>query len=156
MEAVLRQNMAVFDNIGTGQLVGQLSADMNAIQEGLSQKLSITLSAIGTLVATYGVSFALYWKLAFILTWSFFLSLALLYTGNKIAVRYSARSSKAQSTGNSIVEEALCSIRGPTALGLQKHILDTYDQCLEVAEKAGFTLKLSWVQWLPLLSAPVT
>lgn len=68
MEAILRQNMAVFDNIGTGQLVAQLGADVNVIQGGLSQKLSITLSAIGTLVATYVVSFALYWKLAFILT----------------------------------------------------------------------------------------
>ena len=69
METVLRQNMAVFDDIGTGQLVAQLGADLNVIQEGLSQKLSITLGAVGTLVATYVVSFALYWKLTFILTW---------------------------------------------------------------------------------------
>jgi len=141
MEAVLRQNMAVFDDIGTGQLVAQLGADMNVIQEGLSQKLSITLSAVGTLVATYVVSFALNWKLTFILTWSFFLSLALLYIGNKIAVRYSGRAMEAQSTSSSIAEEALGSIRSTTALGLQKYIVDTYDQYLNVAEKAGFTLK---------------
>jgi len=48
---------------------------------------------------------------------------------------------EAQSTSSSIIEEALGSIRSTTALGLQKYIVDTYDQYLNVAEKAGFTLK---------------
>jgi len=42
MEAFLRQNMAFFDDIGTGQLLTQLGANLNIIQESLSQKLSIT------------------------------------------------------------------------------------------------------------------
>ncbi|KAB8290415.1 hypothetical protein EYC80_010847 [Monilinia laxa] len=141
MEAVLRQNIAVFDDIGTGQLVAQLGADLNIIQDAISQKLSITISALGTLLATYIVSFALSWKLTFILIWSFFLSLILLYLGNKIAVRYSEQSMEAQSTGSSIAEEAIGSIRSTTALGLQKHIVDSYDKYLAVAEKAKITLK---------------
>jgi ATP-binding cassette, subfamily B (MDR/TAP), member 1 len=141
LEAVLRQNMAVFDDIGTGQLVAQLGADLNVMQEALSQKLSLTISSVGTLIATYAISFALYWKLTFILTWSFFLSLVLLYLGNKIAVRYSGRSMEAQSSGSSIVEEALGSIRSTTALGLQKYITDSYDKYLDVGAKAGTTLK---------------
>ncbi|KAA8575941.1 hypothetical protein EYC84_006106 [Monilinia fructicola] len=141
MEAVLRQNIAVFDDIGTGQLVAQLGADLNIIQDAISQKLSITISALGTLLATYIVSFALSWKLTFILIWSFFLSLLLLYLGNKIAVRYSGQSMEAQSTGSSIAEEAIGSIRSTTALGLQKHIVDSYDKYLDVAEKAKITLK---------------
>lgn len=141
MEALLRQNMAIFDDIGTGQLVAQLGADLNVIQEALSQKLSLTISSMGTLIATYVISFALYWKLTFILTWSFFLSLGLLYLGNKIAVKYSGRSMEANSSGSSVVEEAFGSIRSTTALGLQKYITDAYDKYLCVAEKAGVTLK---------------
>ena len=138
---VLRQNMAVFDDVGIGNVVTQLTADANVIQEGISQKLSLTLSALGTLGATYAVSFALNWKLSFMLTWSFFLSIALLYGGNKVAVRYSGRSMEAQSAGSSIVEEALGSIRSTTALGMQDYIASTYDSYLIVAEKAGVTLK---------------
>jgi ATP-binding cassette subfamily B (MDR/TAP) protein 1 len=138
--SVLRQNMAVFDQ-GTGNMVTQLTVDANVIQEGISQKLSLTISAIGTLVATYAVSFALNWKISFMLTWSFFLSLAFLYGGNKIAVRYSKISSEANSSGISIIEEALGSIRSTTALGLQGFIAKTYDEYLNTAEKAGTVLK---------------
>jgi ATP-binding cassette subfamily B (MDR/TAP) protein 1 len=139
--SVLRQNMAVFDTIGTGNMVTQLTADANVIQEGISQKLSLTISAIGTLVATYAVSFALNWKISFMLTWSVFLSLLFLYGGNKIAVRYSKRSAEANSSGISIVEEALGSIRSTTALGMQGYIAKTYDEHLSTAEKAGVVLK---------------
>lgn len=139
--AVLRQNIAVFDDVGIGNVVTQLTADANVIQEGISQKLSLTLSALGTLGATYAVSFALNWKLSFMLTWSFFLSLALLYGGNKVAVRYSGRSMEAQAAGSSIVEEALGCIRSTTALGMQDYIASTYDPYLIIAEKAGVTLK---------------
>ncbi|KAF1361537.1 P-loop containing nucleoside triphosphate hydrolase protein [Lizonia empirigonia] len=141
MEAVLRQNMAVFDDMGAGQLVSQLGTDMNVIQDSITQKLSITMSALGTLLATYIVSFVLYWKLALMLIWAFFLGLGLLYMGNRIAVRYSKRSMEAQSTGTSLVEDALGSIRSTTALGIQKHVANAYDQCLKTAEWAGFTLK---------------
>ncbi|KAJ5496532.1 Multidrug resistance protein sirA [Penicillium fimorum] len=141
MESILRQNIALFDDIGTGQMLAQLGADLNTIQDAVSHKLSLTLSAVGTLIATYIVSFALNWKLTFILTWSFFLSLALLYAGNRIAIRYSTRSMEAQATGSSIAEEALGSIRSTTALGLQPTVLDSYDRCLGISQTAGFTLK---------------
>ncbi|KAI1481935.1 P-loop containing nucleoside triphosphate hydrolase protein [Daldinia eschscholtzii] len=131
LEAVIRQNIGIFDNMGTGSLVSALGADLNAIQDAVSYKLSIVLSSFGTLIATYVVSFALQWKLTLMMTWSFFLSLALLYLGNLIAGRYSKRSTQAQSTGSFIAEEALGSIR----------IINSYDQQLDKAEKAGYTLK---------------
>ncbi|KAJ5950777.1 Multidrug resistance protein sirA [Penicillium vulpinum] len=141
MESILRQNIAFFDDVGTGQMLAELGADLNIIQDAVSYKLSLTLSAVGTLMATYIVSFALYWKLTFILTWSLFLSLALLYAGNRIAVHYSVRSMEAQATGSSIAEEALGSIRSTTALGLQPTLVDSYDRCLGISQTAGFTLK---------------
>lgn len=141
MEAILRQNMAFFDDIGTGHMLAQLGADMDAVQDAVSQKLSLTVSALGTLLATYIVSFALYWKLTLILTWSFFLSLLLLFIGKRIAVRYGSRAMDAQATGSSIAEECLGSIRATTALGLQRFVMDSYDQCLGRAQSAGFILK---------------
>src|SRR5690348_9861003 len=51
-DALLKQNMAVFDDKGTGNILSQLTDDTKAIQEALSSKLSQTISALGTLVAT--------------------------------------------------------------------------------------------------------
>ncbi|KAK2590983.1 hypothetical protein QQS21_011342 [Conoideocrella luteorostrata] len=133
--------MGVFDDMGTGSLVSPLGADLNAIQDAVSQKLSITLSSVGTLIATYAISFVLHWKLTLMLIWSFFLRLALLYIGNFIAGRYSKRSMQAQFIGSSIAEEALGSARSITALGFQTHISSTYNQQLKKAEKAGSALK---------------
>ncbi|KAI0377145.1 P-loop containing nucleoside triphosphate hydrolase protein [Hypomontagnella monticulosa] len=141
VEAVIRQNMGVFDSTGTGSLASVLGADSNAIQNALSHKLSIVLSSIGTLIATYAISFSLQWKLTLMMIWSFFLSIALLLLGGLIAHRYSGRSTQAQSTGSSVAEEALSSIRSITALGLQKQIINSYDEQLGKAEKADYTLK---------------
>ncbi|OAQ99485.1 hypothetical protein LLEC1_02331 [Akanthomyces lecanii] len=140
-EALLRQNMGVFDEMGSGNLVSPLGADLNAIQDAMSQKMSITVSSIGTLLATYIISFVLHWKLTLMLTWSFFLSLALLYLGNLVASRYLGRSTEAQSASSSIAEEALGSIKSITALGLQGQISSSYDCQLKKAEKAGSSLK---------------
>lgn len=133
--------MALFDVMGTGQMLSHLGADLNTIQDALSQKLSLTLSAVGTLVGTYVVSFVLYWKLTLMLTWSFFLALALLYLGNAISTRYSATAIDAQSSASSLAEEALSSIQSTAAFGFQKSILASYSAHLASAQRAGFTLK---------------
>ncbi|OAA56796.1 multidrug resistance protein 2 [Cordyceps fumosorosea ARSEF 2679] len=141
LEALLRQNMGVFDDMGSGNLVSPLGADLNAIQDAMSQKLSITVSSIGTLLATYIMSFILHWKLTLMLTWSFFLGLALLYLGNLVAGRYLGRSTEAQTASSSVAEEALGSIKSITALAFQKQISSSYDCQLKKAEKAGSALK---------------
>ncbi|KAL9124072.1 MAG: hypothetical protein Q9217_006563 [Psora testacea] len=115
--------MAVFDKIGTGDMVAQLTTDANVIQEGISPKLSLTLSATGTLVPTFVVNFMLNWKFAFMLSWSIVLVLTLLYGAN------------------SIIEEALDSIKSTTAMGMQDYIANTYDEYLNITEKAGVILK---------------
>lgn len=133
--------MGLFDIMGAGQMLSHLGADLNTIQDALSQKLSITLSAIGTLAGTYVVSFVLYWKLTLMLTWSFFLALALLYLGNAISTRYSATAIDAQSSASALAEEVLSSIQTISAFGFQKSILASYGAHLASAQRANFTLK---------------
>ncbi|KAI0157765.1 P-loop containing nucleoside triphosphate hydrolase protein [Xylariaceae sp. FL1272] len=142
MASLLRQNMAIFDGIGTGQIIAQLGADLNAVQDALSQKLSIAITATGTLFATWIVGLILYWKLTLILSSSIVLTLALFHFGHKISVPYSKRSVQAQSISSSAAEDALVSIRETTALRLQKSVLQNYDGNLSEAKSAGTTLKV--------------
>jgi ATP-binding cassette subfamily B (MDR/TAP) protein 1 len=141
MESILRQNVALFDDRGSGQIASQLTSDANLIQEGLSQKLALTLSAVGTLGATFVIAFAVQWKITFMLIWCIVVGVILLLGGNKIAVRYSGKAIEAYSTGGSLAEEALGAIRYTTALGMQRDVLDRYRAHLNAAEKHGFRLK---------------
>ncbi|KEZ46403.1 hypothetical protein SAPIO_CDS0722 [Scedosporium apiospermum] len=52
LEAVLRQHLVTFDATGTGEILSRLNADSNSTQDALSSKPSLTISTMGTLVAT--------------------------------------------------------------------------------------------------------
>ncbi|MCJ1310477.1 GTPase-activating protein [Agyrium rufum] len=141
MEAVLSQNMAIFDQQGPGSIASQLTSDANLIQEGLSQRLALTISAFGTLGSTFVICFILDWRLTLMLIWPVFLGIASTVSSKKISVRYSTKSLEAYSNGGSLVEEALGSIRSTVALGMQKDVLSRYQTHLRVAERHGFVLK---------------
>ncbi|MCJ1401721.1 GTPase-activating protein [Xylographa trunciseda] len=141
LEAVLKQNIAIFDEQGAGDIATQLTSDTNLIQDGISQKLSLTLSAVGTLAATFIISFVMNWKLTFMLIWSIFLGIMLVFGGNWIAVRYSSRSLKDYSSGGAIAEEAFGSIKSTIAMGIQQNIINRYKRYLTLAESSGFRMK---------------
>lgn len=138
--ALLKQNMAIFDDKGTGSILSQLTDDTKAIQNAISAKLSQTISSLGTLVATIAVGFALDWILMFELIWSLILGYAVLYFGGKLTVRYTRRSIEASSASSAIAEEALGSIKTTTSLGVQNHIHNTYMNFSRDAAKNGFVL----------------
>ncbi len=138
--AVLRQNMAIFDDAGTGDISSHLNA--NTIQEAMSAKLATSIAAIGNLAGTIAVCFALDWALAFILSWSFILRTVVLVLTGKATARYSSQSLDASSAGSMVVEEALGNIKTTTALGLQSHVHKTYLKYLRKASKHGFVLKI--------------
>ncbi|KAM5471975.1 putative ABC-type xenobiotic transporter [Microsporum audouinii] len=138
--AVLKQNMALFDDNGTGDILSHLTDDTKAIQNAISSKLSQTVSAFGTFVTTIVVCFVLDWVLMLEMLWSFVLGYAVLYLGTKLTVLYSGRSIEASSAGSAVVEEALGSIKTTTSLGMQPHIHGRYMNFLTKAAKNGFVL----------------
>lgn len=138
--AVLRQNMAIFDDAGTGDISSHLNA--STVQEAMSAKLAISIAAIGNLTGTIAVCFALDWALAFILSWSFILGTVVLVLTGKATARYSSQALEASSAGTMIIEEAIGNIKTTTALGLQSHVHKTYLEYLRKASKHGFVLKL--------------
>ena len=141
MEAVLRQNIAIFDDQGAGDLITQLTSDMDLIQEGISQKVALTLKAFGILASAFILSFILDWKLTLILTWSVFFSILLMLGGKRVAIKLSRQSLKAYSAGGAVAEEALGSFRNMTALGMQGDVSLQYNRHLNVAQRNGFRLK---------------
>ncbi|EGX95969.1 multidrug resistance protein [Cordyceps militaris CM01] len=136
--ATLKQNMAIFDDNGIGGILSQLTDDANAVQNAISSKLSQTIAALGTLVATVAVCFAVDAILMLELIWSLFVGYVVLYLGGVLTVRYSTRSIEASSSGSGVIEEAFSSIKTTTSLGIQKYVHDTYMNFLKQSAKYGF------------------
>ena len=139
--AALSQNMAVFDSLGPGDMATQLSSGIASIQDAVSQKLAMTVSAVGTLVATFALSFGLDWKLALMTLWSIVFAVVLFKGGNAITRRYSSKSGASNSAGSEIAEEALGTMKSVISSSLQHYVLDQYEVHLSAAERNGFLLK---------------
>ncbi|GAB0134920.1 hypothetical protein EsDP_00003272 [Epichloe bromicola] len=133
--AILKQNMALFDDNGSSEFLSHLTDDTRAIQTAISFKLSQTISALGTLVAVVAVCFALDRILMLELTWSLAFGYVILYFGEKLTVRYGRRSIAASSASSAIIEEALGSIKTTTSLGMQPYIHNKYMNFVHDASK---------------------
>jgi ATP-binding cassette subfamily B (MDR/TAP) protein 1 len=56
LSAVLRQNIAWFDNVGAGEVATRISADTLLIQDAIGDKLPIALSHLATFSGVFFVS----------------------------------------------------------------------------------------------------
>src|ERR1700712_4750600 len=67
LNALLRQNIGFFDNLGSGEVTTRITADTNSIQDGVSEKLGLTLNAAATFIAAFVIAFIRSWKLTLVL-----------------------------------------------------------------------------------------
>ncbi|EPE26984.1 P-loop containing nucleoside triphosphate hydrolase [Glarea lozoyensis ATCC 20868] len=143
LKSILRQNIAFFDVLGTGEVSTVIMSDMGVIQEGISSKIALTLTAMATFGSACIISFVMYWKTALILSPSYFLMAIAGATAGRYAVRYNKISRKFRDLGANIAEEAITSIRQVSSLGMKSYLIDKYDACLEKSEIAGVKSRMA-------------
>ncbi|EME79474.1 ABC transporter, ABC-B family, MDR type [Pseudocercospora fijiensis CIRAD86] len=141
LKAVLRQNGAYFDKLGSGEVVTRITADTNVIQEGMSEKIELALSALSCFVSAYIVAFIKYWKLTLVMTSMTPVLFASMYGFTQLIVKYTKLSLAAHGQGVVVVEEALSSIRTVTSFGTQAALVKRYDSLLGRAEVFGLRAK---------------
>ncbi|PYH94193.1 multidrug resistance protein 3 [Aspergillus ellipticus CBS 707.79] len=158
LRAILAQNMAFFDTLGTGELTTRMTSDITLIQEGITGNLSVSLTAAATFISAFVIAFIEYWKLAFILTSTIIVLTVTGTVGVALPVKWTKQSLASYSSGATVAEEAISSIRHVTAFGIQEKLIRRYDHHLKQAEgpglKAGiFTgLMISMINAVPYLS----
>ncbi|KAJ5038208.1 uncharacterized protein L3040_007075 [Drepanopeziza brunnea f. sp. 'multigermtubi'] len=141
LEACMRQNIAFFDKLGSGEITTRITADTNLVQDGISEKVGLTLNALATFITAFVIGFIKSWKLTLILTSTVFAIVAVMGAGSNFIIKYSKQSLASYASGGTIAEEVISSVRNAIAFGTQDKLARQYDNHLANAEKYGSKVK---------------
>ncbi|XP_008242496.1 PREDICTED: putative ABC transporter B family member 8 [Prunus mume] len=139
LEAVLRQEVGFFDSqeATTSEVINTISKDTSLIQEVLSEKVPTFVMHSSVFVSGLAFSTYLSWRLALVA----FPTLLLLIIPGMIYGKYlmylSKKSYKEYGKANSIVEQALSSIKTVYAFTAERRIMERYSAILERTSRLG-------------------
>ncbi|KAJ8098949.1 P-loop containing nucleoside triphosphate hydrolase protein [Lipomyces tetrasporus] len=137
LSAILRQNIAYFDTVGSGEVISHMTADMVLIQDSISEKIALSLSGISTFIAAFVVGFVKSWKLTLIMMSIVITMLLVLPLLTRIVARYAKLTMLGYAGSGKVAEEVLSCVRTVQAFGMQERLAEEYDQHLAVTEKWG-------------------
>ncbi|KAI1723768.1 ABC transporter transmembrane region domain-containing protein [Ditylenchus destructor] len=135
--AILRQDIAWFDEHSSGQVSSRMFDNLERVREGTGDKVALFLQCIVQFLAGYGIAFYYDWKMTLIMA---SLSPLMIITGAFMA-RLLGASVRAESlnyaAAGAIAEQALSSIRTVVAFNGQEHECSRYDKALNDGKRNG-------------------
>ncbi|PYH88140.1 multidrug resistance protein 1, 2, 3 [Aspergillus ellipticus CBS 707.79] len=134
LRAILRQNIAFFDNLGAGEITTRITADTNLIQDGISEKVGLALTGLSTFVTAFLIAYIKYWKLALICSATLIALIVIMGGGSMFTTVYSKRSLECQGQSGSFAEDILDSVRTVVAFDAQNVLANKYDKHLLASE----------------------
>lgn len=145
LEAVLRQEVGFFDSqeATTSEIINSISKDTSLIQEVLSEKVPKFLMHTSQFIS--GLAFCTYfsWRLSL----AAFPTLILLVIPGLLYGKYllyvSKKSFKEYSKANTIVEQALSSIKTVYSFTAEKNIVERYSAILEKTTRLGIKVGIA-------------
>ncbi|KAK9459522.1 P-loop containing nucleoside triphosphate hydrolase protein [Lipomyces oligophaga] len=158
LQSVMKQNIAYFDRLGTGEITTRISSDTMIIQDGISEKLGYLVSFLSTFVSSFIVGYALSPRLtAYITVVAVIVVSSFIFSSRRMTALY-GKSLSGSSAGGTVVEEVLASIRNVQAFGLQDRLAKGYDYYLAISEKYSFSAgfyagSINGIGWLGLFAA---
>ncbi|GBB85298.1 hypothetical protein RclHR1_11860005 [Rhizophagus clarus] len=135
--SILRQEIAYFDNMSTGDITTRISSDTNLYQEGISDKIGFIIQNFATLFGGFIIAFIKSWKLSLVLCSLFPLMMIAGAFMAKAVSGGSAEGQDAYAAAGGIAEQVFSNIRTVLAFGGQSRELARYAKNLELAYKAG-------------------
>ncbi|EOY30662.1 ABC transporter-like [Theobroma cacao] len=139
LEAILRQEVGFFDSqeATTSEVINSISKDTSLIQEVLSEKVPIFVMNSSAFISGLAFSAYLSWRLAIVV----FPALLLLIIPGIIYGKYllylCKKASKEYSKANTIVEQALSSIKTVYSFTAERSIVERYSAILDRTIKLG-------------------
>ncbi|KAL5632549.1 hypothetical protein ACGC1H_005482 [Rhizoctonia solani] len=128
LQAVLRQDIAYFDNLGAGEVATRIQTDTHLVQQGISEKVPLIVSYLGAFFTGFIVAYIRSWRLALAVS-SILPCIAI--TGaimNRFVSRYMQLSLQSVSAGGgTLAEEVISTVRTAHAFGTQETLAGRYD-----------------------------
>ena len=127
LKAVLRQDIAFFDNVGAGEVASRIQTDTHLVQQGISEKVAIVVQFLSAFIAGFIIAYIRDWRLSLAMS-SILPCIAI--TGalmNKVVSKYMQISLKHVADGSSVAEEVISTIRTAQAFGTQHILSFLYD-----------------------------
>lgn len=139
LKAILRQDIAYFDDIGAGEITTRIQTDTHLVQQGISEKVALAVSCVAAFLTGFIIAFVRSWRLALAL--SSILPAISLTAGimNKFAADYTKKSLKHVAEGGTLAEEVISTIRTAQAFGTQKTLSTIYDSYVEQSLQINLT-----------------
>ncbi|KAF9238097.1 P-loop containing nucleoside triphosphate hydrolase protein [Melanogaster broomeanus] len=127
LQAILRQEIAYFDNVGAGEVTTRIQTDTHLVQQGMSEKVALIVNFISVFLTGFTLGYARNWRLALAVS-SVLLCVGV--TGGimyKIISKYTQLSLKHIAESGTLAEEVVSTVRTAHAFGTQKVFNDLYD-----------------------------
>ncbi|KAH9941048.1 multidrug resistance protein 1 [Amylocystis lapponica] len=126
LQAVLRQDIAFFDNVGAGEVATRIQTDTHLVQQGISEKVAIVLNFFAAFVTGFALAYARSWRLALAL--SSMLPCIAIGGGvmNRFISKYMQLSLAHVADGGTLAEEVFSTVRTAQAFGNQVLLSERY------------------------------
>ncbi|KAI8986244.1 multidrug resistance protein 1 [Trametes punicea] len=128
LRAILRQDIAYFDNVGAGEVATRIQTDTHLVQQGISEKVALVVNFLAAFVTGFILAYIRSWRLA--LAMSSILPCIAIAGGvmNKFISSYMQMSLQHVAEGGTIAEEVISTVRTAQAFGTQHILSDLYDE----------------------------
>nr|WCD39452.1 Ste6-2 [Ganoderma boninense] len=127
LRAILRQDIAYFDNVGAGEVATRIQTDTHLVQQGTSEKVALVVNFLSAFVTGFVLAYVRCWRLA--LAMSSMLPCIAIAGGvmNKFISSYMQLSLQHVAEGGSLAEEVISTVRTAQAFGTQRILSNLYD-----------------------------
>ncbi|KIK49186.1 hypothetical protein CY34DRAFT_797578 [Suillus luteus UH-Slu-Lm8-n1] len=132
LQAILRQEIAYFDDVGAGEVATRIQSDTHLVQLGISEKVTLAITFISAFFVGFILAFARSWRLA--LAVSSILPCMMITGGtmNKFVSKYTQLSLKHIAEAGSLAEEVISTVRTAQAFGSQKVLSGIFEKNIDV------------------------
>ncbi|KAF8652628.1 hypothetical protein AX16_004289 [Volvariella volvacea WC 439] len=127
LQAILRQDIAFFDNVGAGEVATRIQTDTHLVQTGISEKVALVVHFFASFLTGFILAYARNWRLALALT-SIVPCMGISGALMGVAMsKYKELSLKHIASAGTLAEEVISTIRTAQAFGMQKVLAELYN-----------------------------
>ncbi|PQE11438.1 leptomycin B resistance pmd1 protein [Rutstroemia sp. NJR-2017a WRK4] len=137
LNVLLRQEVAFFDKLPSGEVASRLDVDLQTIQTGTSEKVGIFIASISYFVASYVVAFIKSATLAGMLISLVPAFLLMALVGGHFTQKYASRVSDHVAAATAIASAGLSNMPLVQAMGASSRLEAVYAKHIGLAQKEG-------------------